>query len=153
VSLEDLEDAARILQGFIASRPVLRRAGPLRCVTAVGSCILVGFLRRTGVGPARIVVTAGAGIITREDPAVILRVDVLVADDRRRIGVGEDVLAEPEIVTQDIVDEATKKGDVSARADRDIEVGRSRGPGEARSTWMMVAPRSRAFIGQRNPTG
>src|SRR2546421_2410264 len=58
VPLEDLEDRPGMLQGFIARGAVLRRAGALHAVTAVGGSILFRFLGRAGVGPARVVVVA-----------------------------------------------------------------------------------------------
>src|SRR5256886_10397759 len=71
-------------------------------------------------------------MVSGEHAAVVLGVDVLVADDRGGIGVGDDVLVEPQIASQDIVDEPAEEGDVTARPDWNVEVGRGRGAAESR---------------------
>ena len=71
-----------------------------------------------------------------------------------RVGVGDDVLAEVQLVAQDVVDHAAEERDVGARrgAGRSVSatalVRVNRG-----STWMTFAPRALASITHWKPTG
>src|SRR5207244_11944071 len=127
-----VEDAGGGRERFVARGPALRRPGPLHGVTGVGAGVFLRVLRRAGVGPARVVVGAGSGIVSGEDATVVFGVDVLVVDDRGGIRVGEHVVVEPQIAAQHIVDEPAEEGDVAARPDRHIEIGGGRGAAESR---------------------
>src|SRR2546423_15160020 len=77
VALQDLEDAARVLEAFVAGRLVLRWRCSLHPVAGVGRGIFFGFLRRPGVGPTGAVVAAGLRVVTREEAVVVFGVDVV----------------------------------------------------------------------------
>ena len=64
-----------------------------------------------------------------------------------------DVIAKEEFVLDDMTDNSAKKRDVAAGTDRHPDIGQRAGARKPGSTWIMVAPRSLAFITQRKPTG
>ena len=142
VPLEDLEHAARVLQRRVLgdavggvverspARPRLHRARLLLVLGRVAG-VLVD-LTRALVLPAAAVVRRRVGVVTTEQPVQILRVPVLVRDEGRGVRERRDVLAEVQVVGQDVVDQAAEERDVSARADRHVGVGDSAGAGEAR---------------------
>jgi len=76
--------------------------------------------RRGHVGafvlPARRFVLAGVRVETGEQPVQVLGIAEVLAQDHRRIGVGHDVLAEPQVVLQHVPDQAAEERDVTARA-------------------------------------
>ena len=71
-------------------------------------------------------------VIAAEQARQVLGVLETLLDDRRGIGVVQDVLLEPAVVAQDVVDEAAEEGDVAAGADADVDVAQRRGAREAR---------------------
>src|SRR5207253_3565627 len=130
--------------GRVAGRPVFGGAGALPPMTGVGRCVLFRLLRRTGIGPAGIVIAARFRVVAGKEAAVILGVDIVVADEGGGVGVGQHILLEPLVVGQDIVDEPAEKGDIAAWADRDVEVGDRRGAAEP---WVDVDQGGAAFFG------
>src|SRR5207245_859442 len=114
VLLQDLEDAARVLQRVV----LLRRLAVLEggAVTAV-ACLLA--LRRealltltgrtvddhAGIAPRGRVVLVLLGIPAAEEPVEILGVAVPLVDDHRRVRVALDVVLEVQVVLEDVVDD------------------------------------------------
>ena len=92
-------------------------AGPRR---VIGSGAVGVFARRTLVAPVAFpgVVFAGlsVAVIAAEQARQVLGVAETFFDDCRGVGVVEDVLLEPAVVTQDVVDETAEEGDVAAGA-------------------------------------
>ena len=87
-----------------------------------------------------------------EQPVEVLGVAEVLAQDRRRVGVGDDVLVEL-LRSEHVVDHAAEEGDVAAGAQRDVDVGDRAGRVNRGSTWITVAPRALASITHWNPTG
>src|SRR5947209_9808667 len=79
--LDDLEDTSRMLQRFIAVRPVLRRAGALLAVAAVRGRIFRTLDRGALVVPAAVVVFLALGVKPGKQAVALLGVDVLLIDD------------------------------------------------------------------------
>jgi hypothetical protein len=107
---------------------------------AVGAGARFELFRVTGRGvqfhsfvlPAGRVITPPFRVPAGEEPIEILRVLEVVADNRGRVGIGDDVLPEELVVLADVVDDAAQEGDVTAGPDRNIEVcvgARAREPG------------------------
>ncbi len=130
VALEDLPDAARVLQRRIEFW-LFARCVVIAALTLARErfdiALLVALPGRGGderilVLPARRVVSALLLVEPREQP---IGADVLelLADDRRRVGVGEHVLAEVRFGAQHVVDHAAEEGDVGAGAQRHEHVG------------------------------
>ena len=146
VPLEDLEDAHRVLQRLVARR--LRadlHAVRLVLHAARGVALLGGVAGVVGLGapeilvvvllrelPARRVVRPRLGVEAGEQPVEVVDVLELVADDVRRVGVADDVLAEVQLVLQDVVDDPAEERDVAAHPDRDVLVRHGARPGEPR---------------------
>jgi hypothetical protein len=72
------------------------------------------------------------GVPAGEEPVEVLGVLEVLADDRGRVGVGLDVLAELLALGQDVVDDAAEEGDVGAGARGNEDVGQGAGAAEAR---------------------
>jgi hypothetical protein len=71
-----------------------------------------------GVLPRLAVVGGRLGVVAREQPVEVLGVDEVLAQDRRGVGVRDDVLAEVQLVVEDVPDDPAEEGDVAADADR-----------------------------------
>jgi len=106
VPLEDLEDAARVLQGLVL-RGLVGRSLELRAAGLVLQARreLLGVRRLLGppvvVAALEALVLPGTGVVRGEVPVVageqaveVVGVAVLLADDERRVGVRADVFAE-----------------------------------------------------------
>src|SRR5437868_9642493 len=70
--------------------------------------------------PGRDVVLTLLGIPTGEEAVGVLGVDELVVDDDAGIRVADDVVAEPAVVLEDVVDDAAEEGDVGPGANADV---------------------------------
>ena len=65
-------------------------------------------------------------VVAAEQPVEVLGVLIALVDEERRVRVCGDVLAEVELVGQDVVDHPAEECDVSARAQRHVPVGDAR---------------------------
>src|SRR5262245_23939268 len=72
-----------------------------------------------GVLPALELVLPLLGIPAREEAVEVLGVLEVLVDDDRRVGVVDDVVAEPALALEDVVDDAAEERDVGACADPD----------------------------------
>src|SRR3954451_16206596 len=81
--------------------------------------------RHSRVVPGRRVVDALVWVEPGEEPVEILGVLEALVDDYGRVRVVLDVLVEPALVLEDVVDDAAEEGDVRAGPDRDVR-GRHR---------------------------
>ena len=108
VLLEQVVDAARIGQGRISLDVAIVAAR---------------------VVPTRLVVAALVRVVARVD-AVVEREFVL--HDERQVGVVDDVVALNLVLQQQVVDQSAEENDISARADRRIDVGERSRAREAR---------------------
>ena len=92
--------------------------------------------------PAGDVVDARFRVPAREKTIEVFRVTVGIIDDRSGIRVRENVLAEILTSSQDIVDQPAEKGGVRSGPKGDMDVGKSRRPGEPRidmnDPWRLV---------------
>jgi hypothetical protein len=136
VTAEDLEDAPGILQGRIGPRRLRELAAPRgeagRVVELELRLVRRPPARLGVVAPALRVVDATPGIEPGEDAVQVLGVAVLLGDQGRRVGVGDDVVAEIAPLLQDVADQAAEEHDVGAGAQRRVEVGQRRRAGEPR---------------------
>src|SRR5712691_7276442 len=115
------------------------REQPAMASEPVGACSRFELFRvaRRGVHvhslvlPARRVITITLRIPAGEEPVEILGVLEVVADDGRRIAVGDDVLSEELVVLADVVDDAAQQRDVAARPDRNTAACVGAGPRES----------------------
>ena len=138
--LQNLEDAARMLECGVGR--VLMRvtcfAAPVLAMTAIGGvmpgCGLgrMTFLLGTLVQPGLRTVLFLLRIPAREQPIQIFSVAIVFAQNRRRIGIGKDVVLEPLVVLDHVVDQAPEKEDVRARAQRCPDIRTRRGARKAR---------------------
>jgi hypothetical protein len=74
----------------------------------------------SGVLPRRDVVLPLFGIPAREEAAVVLGVGEALVHDHRRVRVAADVLVEPALVCEDVVDDPAEERDVRPRANADV---------------------------------
>ena len=74
----------------------------------------------------------GVGVVAAEQSVEVLGVLIVFVDDERCVRVRGDVLAEVQLVGQDVVDHPAEERDVSARAQRHVPVGDGAGAGEPR---------------------
>ena len=154
VPLEDLEDAARVLQRLVAvpfqstgAPPEPCALGLRRLVRLVGGC----GPRRPARRPAPCAVVRGraavvvlvvpgrsgrSGRVSGSKPenspsrsSVSWNVSSMIVG---RVGVRHDVLTEVEVVAQHVVDQPAEERDVGAGPDRHVQVGDRRGAGEPR---------------------
>src|SRR5205814_3114263 len=132
VPFEDLEDAAGVPQTFVSVWPMLGWTGALLPVATVRAGILAALRGRSLVDPAAVVVGPFFGVEPGEKSVAVLGVAIRTRDNARSVCVGEDIVVEPLVVRQHIVDQAAKKGDVGPRPSRHVEVGAGRGPAEVR---------------------
>ena len=77
----------------------------------------------------------------------------ILADDRGGVGVRHHVLVEPAIVLQHVVNDPAQKRNIGAGANRHVLLAHRGRPREMRIDVDELAPRSRAFMGKRKPTG
>lgn len=133
-------------RGRVPMPGVLVGAVGLRLVQVAGFVLHV-------VLPARRIVGPLLGVEAREEPVEIVGVLELVADEHRGVRVVDDVLAEVQLVAQDVVDDAAEEGDVAATrigtclsATALVRVKRG-------SMWMTRAPRFWASTTHWKPTG
>ena len=134
MTLQHLEHAARMLQRFVA----LRRLHALRFAAAIfflTSFVLAvsgrAILRlRAGVEPRLRVVLFP--IPSGEEAVQLFSVAQVVAQNRRRVRVGHDVIAEPAIVVDRVVDHRAEKREIASGAQRQPVVGHRRRPIESR---------------------
>lgn len=56
----------------------------------------------------------------------------ILAQNGRSVGVGENILLEPLVVLDDVIDQCAEKENVSSRAQRGPDIGARRGTGEPR---------------------
>ena len=143
--LHDLENGPGVLQGFVTLHfSVLQGRTTAAELVAGGTARSIGrrVPNRAGlvdgaavlfcVGPRRGVIGARFRIESGEQPAQVLGVTVIVMDQRGRIGVRADVLLEPEVMGDDVVDQGTQEHNVRARPDGNVLVRdrrRTREPG------------------------
>ena len=107
-----------MLKGFVAQHPSMRqrwtraavlitrrarrRAGPVLVAAArTFDVVSIG----SGVCPRRRVVVPGLGIEAGEQTAEIFCVAEVFVDQRGGVRVGDDILLEPEVIGEDVVDE------------------------------------------------
>ena len=88
--------------------------------------------RRPRTSRSTAVVGARLGVEAGEDAAEVLGVGELLVDDRRGVGVVQDVLLEVGLGLEHVADDPAEERDVGPGADRDVEVGRRAGAAEAR---------------------
>ena len=158
VALQDLEDAARVLQGGVAWPARLRSQAVISCRVPAcelgpessawpcmpSSCsmhpvhrrragprLLFRLLRRAGVAPVALarVVVAGLPVaaVAAEQPVEVLGVPEPLLTMVGRVGVVEDVLLEPAVVGEDVVDQPAEEGDVAAGPDPHVHVAQRGG--------------------------
>ncbi len=126
VALEDLEDAAGVLQRLVALELARVHARARALLEA-----LRGVLARTGrrrhlaalVHPRTAVVHPRLGVEAAEQPAEVLRVLEVLAHERRGVRVVDDVVLEVALRLEHVADEAAEERDVRARADGEVQVG------------------------------
>ena len=144
VALQDLEHAARVLSVWSmpsasgASSSTARRELLARPAAADVDALVrhdPGSYRRFRVPPA-------------EQAVEVFGVAEILADDRRRVGVVHDVVAEVALVLDDVVDDPAEERDVAAGADRDVDVGDRARPREPR---IDVDDRRAARLGLHHP--
>jgi hypothetical protein len=134
VAAQDLVNTVWMLQRRVGGRPMIGHLAHAALKALGGVLVVLGERGRHHLALVLPGVVAVAGVIrveAREDPAVVLGVDVAVLDNGGDVGVGEREVAEPQIVHQYVADDAAEEGDVGTRADRRVDVGQSRGAGEA----------------------
>ena len=117
---QDLEDAARVLQGRVGAR-VPGQPSPSgaerRGVVEVTDRLVTGSPGGLGiVPPALRVVLFSFGVEAGEEPLEILGVLKFLGDQRRRVGVGRDILLEISLFFQDITDQTAQEDNVGPRA-------------------------------------
>src|SRR4051794_31546608 len=139
VPLEDLVDAPGMLQRLVARWLAMHadavclvlqctRGLPLhRVVLPVGALVLLAVEL-----PGLWIVRAGLLVESREQAVEVLGVAEVLADDVRGVGVGDDVLAEVELVLQDVVDDPAEEYDVGPDAERHERIRDGAGAGEPR---------------------
>ena len=140
VSLEDLEDAALVLQRLVFFRGLamrettgLRSVSGLLALRAAFGTLPCGLLfGHPRVMPGARVVDPLVLVEAREEPVEILGVTEPLVDDHRCVRITLDVLVEPALVLDDVANDSAEKGDVCARTDRDVLVGHRARPREAR---------------------
>src|SRR5919199_228879 len=66
------------------------------------------------VHPGTDVVRAALGVVPGEETVEVLGVSEVLVNDRRRVGVVDDVFPEIPLVFEDVVDNSPQKGDVRA---------------------------------------
>src|SRR2546423_1647332 len=71
-------------------------------------------------------------VVPAEDSGKVFGVGKSFLNDRRGIGVMQDVFLEVFFVRKDVIDDAAEESDVAAGADADEVVAHRRGPAEAR---------------------
>src|ERR1043165_7074816 len=135
MALEHLIDAARMLQRAVLHRLVegLRFAAAVLLLSAalrLHARRRLVLLRGAGVEPRLRVVLLP--VPSAEQPAELLGVLEVIAEDRRRVRVVDDVVAEVALVGEDVVDHRAEEEGVAAGAEREPVVGHGRGAAEAR---------------------
>ena len=144
VPLQDLEDAARVLERLVALLGRGRRcsASAPGAASARGAPAARRRVRRPRTARSDVVPAASASKPLKRPSrsSVSRKSSPMMAG---RVGVGHHVLPEIALVLEDVADEPAEEGDVGARR------GSARGCRPSRcvrvkrgSTWMMVAPRS-----------
>jgi hypothetical protein len=139
VPLQDLEDAAGVLEGLVhlrglavlegaALRVVGLLAGRPALLAPSGRALSLHAL----VLPGRRIVGARLGIPAGEDAVEVLRVRESLAHDDGRVGVSLDVFVEPPPVLEDVVDYAAEESYVRAGPDGHVHVGDGARPRVAR---------------------
>ncbi len=101
-----------------------------------------GARRLTFVLPRLDSIRANLFIETGEQAAEFACVLKIIFDDRRDVGLVEDVIFEPQIVLENVLDQSAEERDVGASAHRRINIGEG---GRARETRIGVNDR-RAFF-------
>ncbi len=151
MALQDLEDAARMLQGAILVLLgfFLDLAAAIVAVSAAGRAAQTmsgagGMVRGAGIGGLGLgsFVQPGAGIVlvlqlvvdvqAGEDAVQVFGVLEFLANDGGGVGVVDHVIVEVAVVLQDVVDDGAEEENVAAGAQRDPDIGHGRGAGEAR---------------------
>src|SRR5581483_7231227 len=117
MALQHLEDAARVLQRLIANRlvDVLRFAAAVLAMPAAGLGNVLAL--RALVEPGVSVVLPA--IESAEESAEIFGVLEVLSQDRRRVRIANDILAELALVGQHVVDHRAEEDDVAAGAKRE----------------------------------
>ncbi len=103
---------------------MLMVVGAVLAVPVIGSLALVG--------PGGHVVLSGVRVETREQAVQVLGVLELLADQGGGVSVRLDILLEPQVVADHIVDQCAQQHDVGSGTDCDVLVGHGTSPGEAR---------------------
>src|SRR5262249_5849500 len=70
-------------------------------------------------------------IVAAEYTGRVFRINIILRYECCRIGEREHVFTEPEVVSQDVVDQSAEKGDVGADSNRHPYVGERRGPAKS----------------------
>src|ERR1700733_13199304 len=109
---------------------------PLLVLQRICRSTLVASTRGTLETPVALpgVITAGlsVAVVAAEQARQVLGIAEAILNNRRGVGVVQDVVAEPAVVAQDVVDQGAQKGDVAAGADADINVAECRCARETR---------------------
>jgi hypothetical protein len=84
------------------------------------------------VAPGIEVIPAVFAVQPGEHTVEILGVGVVLGQDHRAVGVGEDVVLEVLLAADHVVDQPAEERDVGSGPDRHVQVGERAGPGEAR---------------------
>ncbi len=142
VPLENLEHRLRVLQGLVAQHPGVRQHRAAAAVRVAGragrgtGAVLVAAVRRGGavlcVSPRRRVVVPGLRVDAGEQAAEFLGVAEVRVHQGRRVGIRDDVLLEPQVVGEHVVDQRAEQHHVRAGPDRNVFVRDRRGTGEPR---------------------
>ena len=138
VPADELEHAALVLHGLVdLGRLTALELHPVRAVGLLARHVglLLG-LARGGRAPGLVVapgvdrVRAVLRVPAREVPGRVLGVLEAPIDDHRAVGVVLDVILEPGVVLEDVVDDPAQERDVGPGPDRDVAVGHRARPGE-----------------------
>ena len=135
VLAQELEDAALVLQRLVAVIWTLEQADAGVLVERLGRMLAdAGGSRDLAalVHPAPRVIRAGLGVKAGEDATEIFGVGELLVDDRRRVGVVQDVFLEVGLRLEDMADDPAQERDVGSGADGNVDVGRGASAPEAR---------------------
>ncbi len=132
VLLEQLKDAARMLQRLVARRRSLRHTLIAPAIGLDCLCRMVdggwGNLLAL-IAPAGGIVAFSNRVIAGEDAAEVFGVTEVFVDERRGVSIAHDVLFEVPLMVEHVLDESTEEGDVRAGANRRVDVrvgGRAR---------------------------
>ena len=102
----DLRHGVRVIAGVVLLEQLKDTIRVLQTGVFQGDTVVVGL-----VGPGGLVILAPGSIVSAEDPFIKPEIGV---DQERGVGVLDNVLLVIEFVIQDVLNESTQEGDISA---------------------------------------